>query len=75
MNWLINKFKSFSLMTQAALEIFYVILLIMLFSNAIAYTWLETPIVILFFIIAIGNLWFLIHDIVYKIKNSDKDVK
>lgn len=75
MNWLINKFKSFSLMTQAALEIFYVILLIMLFSNAIAYAWLEAPIVILFFIMAIGNLWFLIHDIVYKIKNSDKDVK
>lgn len=74
MNWFINKFKSLSLMTQAAFEIFYCILFIALVSNAIASAWNETPMAILFVLVGGGTLWYHINDIVKKIK-KDGEVK
>lgn len=76
MNWFINKFKSSSLMTQAAFEIFYCILFIALVSNAIAYSWNEIPMIVIFTLIGAGTLWYHIYDIIKKIKNDNKiDVK
>lgn len=74
MNWFINKFKSFNLMTQAALEIFYSIAFLALTANAIASAWNETPMVILFVLVGGGTLWYHIYDIVKKIK-KDSEVK
>lgn len=74
MNWLINKFKSFSLMTQAALEVFYSIAFLALTANAIAYAWGEVPMVVLFVLAGGGTLWYHINDIVKKIK-KDGEVK
>lgn len=74
MNWLINKFKSFSLMTQAALEIFYSIAFLALTANAIAYAWGEIPMVVLFVLVGGGTLWYHVDDIVKKIK-KDGEVK
>lgn len=74
MNWLINKFKSFSLMTQAALEVFYSIAFLALTANAIAYAWGEVPMVVLFVLVGGGTLWYHINDIVKKIK-KDGEVK
>ena len=74
MNWFINKFKSFNLMTQAALEIFYSIAFLALTANAIAFAWDETTMVILFVLVGGGTLWYHINDIVKKIK-KDGEVK
>lgn len=71
MNWFINKFKSFSLTTQAALEVFYSIAFIALMANAIAYAWNEIPMVVLFVLLGTGTLWYHINDIVKKIKKDN----
>lgn len=68
MNWFINKFKSFNLMTQAALEIFYSIAFLALTANAIAYAWGEIPMVVLFVLVGGGTLWYHVNDIVKKNK-------
>lgn len=70
MNWFINKFKSFNLMTQAALEIFYSIAFLALTANAIAYAWGEVPMIVLFVLVGGGTLWYHIDDIVKKIKKD-----
>lgn len=72
MNWLINKFKSFSLTTQAAFEGLYSILFLMMYCNAIAYSINEITIAIIISILSVGTLWYYIYDIVKKIKESGK---
>jgi hypothetical protein len=74
MNWFINKFKSFNLITQAALEVFYSIAFLALTANAMAYAWGEVPMVLLFALVGGGTLWYHIDDIVKKIKR-DGEVK
>lgn len=55
---------------------FYCIIFVAVFANAIAYAHSEIPMVILFSLIGVGTLWYHIYDIIKKIKNDNKiDVK
>lgn len=74
MKWLINKFKSFSLMTQAGLEALYSVAFFAMVANAIAYKWDEVPMVVLFVLVGVGALWFHIYDVVDKLK-KDSEIK
>lgn len=71
-NWIINKFKSFNLMTQAALEAFYTILLFVIIVNAMVSMWSEIPMFIMASIIGLSTIVYHVYDIVIKIKKDNK---